>query len=109
MVCRRSSHQEVLWFTNENFGKVIHRESASARDGFGALALPNSSANRSHAPASLPSTASSTHYSLIDSKQTQLNEKQKLQIAEGVSNVTARIQIAIGQTPTTTVPPATTP
>ncbi|MGB7746814.1 MAG: hypothetical protein WBN75_05940, partial [Verrucomicrobiia bacterium] len=35
----RSSRQEVLWSANENLKKVIHRESASARDGFGALAF----------------------------------------------------------------------
>lgn len=40
-----------------------------------------------------------THYDLIDSHQTQLNDKQKLQIADGVSLVTARIQMALGQTP----------
>jgi hypothetical protein len=34
-----SRRQEVLWSANENLKKVIHRESASARDGFGALAF----------------------------------------------------------------------
>jgi len=34
MIGRRSSRQEVLWSANENFEKVIHRGSASARDGF---------------------------------------------------------------------------
>jgi hypothetical protein len=38
-------------------------------------------------------------YTLIDPNQAQLSDKLKNQISEGVSNVTARIQIAIGQTP----------
>ena len=38
-------------------------------------------------------------YTLIDPGQLQAGDKLKNQIAEGVSNVTARIQIAIGQTP----------
>jgi hypothetical protein len=45
-------------------------------------------------------------YTLIDPSQLQADDKLKIQIAEGVSNVTARIQIAIGQTPAPAVQPA---
>ena len=45
-------------------------------------------------------------YTLIDSSQLQPNDKLNAQIAEGVSNVTARIQIAIGQAPTLPLQPA---
>jgi hypothetical protein len=39
IVCRRSSRQEVLWFANGNFKKVIHIENGWERAGFGAKRL----------------------------------------------------------------------
>jgi tetratricopeptide (TPR) repeat protein len=45
-------------------------------------------------------------YTLIDPGQLQAGDKLKNQIADGVSNVTARIQFAIGQTPAPAVQPA---
>ena len=50
-----------------------------------------------------------THYDLIDSNQTPLNDKQKLQIDDGVSLVTGRIQMALGQTPPVTLQPPVPP
>jgi hypothetical protein len=38
-------------------------------------------------------------YTLIYPSEVHPNDKMNIQIAEGVSNVTARIQMAIGQTP----------
>jgi tetratricopeptide (TPR) repeat protein len=45
-------------------------------------------------------------YTLIDPSQLRPDDKLNAQIAEGVSNVTARIQGAIGQTPAPAVQPA---
>jgi hypothetical protein len=45
------------------------------------------------------------HYDLIDPNQPQLNEKLKQQITDGVSNLTGRIQMALGQTPPVTMQP----
>jgi hypothetical protein len=43
--------------------------------------------------------AAPSKYTVLDPSQAQSNDKQRNQIIEGVTNVTARIQIAIGQTP----------
>ena len=48
--------------------------------------------------------ATPLEYTLVDPKQPQLSDKLKNQITEGVSNVTARIQGAIGQTPAPAAP-----
>lgn len=50
-----------------------------------------------------------TKYTLIDPNQPQLDDKLKQQIADGVALVTARIQMAIGQTPAVTAPPPASP
>jgi hypothetical protein len=50
-----------------------------------------------------------TKYTLIDPNQSPLDEKQKKQIADGVSNLMGRIQMALGQTPPVTMQPPAVP
>ena len=46
-----------------------------------------------------------TNYELVNPNDPQLNDKLRQQIADGVSLVTAKIQVALGQTPAATMQP----